>query len=108
MASGKEFLLYALDQLSELDNLTWRPMMNEYILYHRGKVIGGIYDDRLLLKPTPSAIRILQENGYGVQYELPYEGAKEMLAPDTDNRELLSEIVNVISDELPEPRKKHK
>ena len=75
MASGKEYLAYILEQLSELDEITYRPMMGEFILYYRGKIIGGIYDDRLLVKPTASAIRYMP----AAPHELPYAGAKEML-----------------------------
>ena len=75
MASSKGYLEYILNQLSELDDISNRAMMGEYILYYRGKVFGGIYDDRFLVKPTKSALALMPE----AERELPYEGAKEML-----------------------------
>lgn len=106
MASSKEYLNFVLDQLSGLDAITWRPMMGEYILYCGGKAVGGIYDDRLLLKPTASALRLLREAELEAQTELPYEGAKELLLADVDRRELLCRMVSGIADDLPEPKKK--
>ena len=83
MASTKEYLTYILEQLSGLDDVRYRAMMGEYILYYRGKVVGGVYDNRLLLKPTPSARALLPD----APMELPYEGAKAMLLADADDRE---------------------
>ena len=103
MASNKEILNFVLDQLSELEDVTFRAMMGEYILYYRGKIIGGIYDDRLLIKPTKSAISLMPF----VRYELPYEGAKEMLlVEDIDNKDFLISLINTIYPELPSPRRK--
>ena len=103
MASGKEYLDFILDQLSDLDEITYRAMMGEYIIYYRGKIIGGIYDDRLLVKPVKSAISLMPD----AIYELPYEGAKKMLSVDNvDSRELLTELFNAMYDELPEGKKK--
>ena len=86
MASNKDYLTFVLEQLSDLDDISYRAMMGEYILYFRGKIIGGIYDDRLLVKPVQSAISLMPT----ATYELPYEGAKEMLlVEDIDNREFL-------------------
>lgn len=104
MASSKEYLEYALEQLAPLEDISYRSMMGEYVLYYQGKVFGGIYDDRLLIKPTKSAVMMTKEP----RYELPYEGAKEMLLPDVDDRELLCEIVEVMVDELPAQKKKKK
>lgn len=85
MASSKEYLDYILEQLSELEEITHRAMMGEYILYYRGKIVGGIYDDRLLVKPVKSAVSLMPD----ATYELPYEGAKEMLLVDNvDNKDL--------------------
>lgn len=106
MASSKEYLNFVLDQLSGLDEITYRPMMGEYILYYQGKVVGGIYDDRLLLKPTETALRLLREAGLEPQTEQPYEGAKEQLLVDVDRRELLCRMVAGIADDLPAPKKK--
>lgn len=106
MASGKEYLEYVLDQLSEANEageVSHRAMMGEYILYYRGKVVGGIYDDRFLVKPTKSAIRLMPD----APKELPYDGAKEMLlVEDLDNRAFLAELFAAMYDELPESRKK--
>ncbi len=93
MASSKEYLDYILDQLSLIDGITYRPMMGEYILYCNGKIFGGIYDDRFLVKPTPAAI----ERMPNAPRELPYEGAKEMLlVENSDNREFLRDLVTSI------------
>ena len=103
MASSKEYLDFILEQLSELEEITYRAMMGEYILYFRDKIIGGIYDDRFLVKPVPSALSLMPS----AEYELPYEGAKEMLlVDDIDNREFLSELIFAMYDELPAPKRK--
>ena len=103
MASSKEYLDFILEQLSELDEITYRTMMGEYILYYRGKIVGGIYDDRLLVKPVKSAVAFMQNT----TFELPYEGAKEMLlVDDIDNRDFLAKLFNAMYDELPMPKKK--
>ena len=87
MASSKEYLEFILGQLSELEEITYRAMMGEFIVYYRGKIVGGIYDDRLLVKPVKSAISYMPT----APYELPYEGAKEMLLVDeVDNKEFLA------------------
>lgn len=86
MASHKEYLNFILEQISELEEITYRAMMREYIIYYRGKIVGGIYDDRLLVKPVKSAISLMPD----ANYELPYEGAKEMLlVNDVDNKDFL-------------------
>lgn len=103
MASSKEYLDFILEQLSELEEITYRAMMGEFIIYYRGKIVGGIYDDRLLVKPVKSAVAFLSN----ATFELPYEGAKEMLLVDNvDNKEFLSRLFNVMYDELPAPKKK--
>ena len=102
MASSKEYLSFVLDQLSGLNEITYRAMMGEYILYYRGKIIGGIYDDRLLVKPVMAAKRLMPDT----VLEIPYDGAKEMLlVEDVDDREFLSGLVETMYDELPERRK---
>ena len=106
MASTKAYLDFLLEQLAELEGITVRPMMGEYILYCRGKVVGGVYDDRLLLKPTPAALRLMDEAELDVQMELPCEGAKEMILADVDRRELLCRMVQGIAEDLPAPKKK--
>ena len=106
MASSKEYLNYVLEQLAGVEGITARPMMGEYVLYCQGKAVGGIYDDRLLLKPAPSALRLLREAGLETQMELPYNGAKQMILADTDRRELLCRMVQAVADELPAPKRK--
>ena len=103
MASSKEYLAFVFDQLSELDEITHKAMMGEYIIYYRGKVVGGIYDDRFLVKPTKSAQEMMPD----AEMELPYEGAKEMILVDEiDNRSFLRELFDAMYDELPAPKKK--
>jgi len=105
MASSKEYLEFILDQLSELDDISFRTMMGEYIIYYRSKVIGGIYDDRFLVKPTRSSLAMMPYT----DMELPYEGAKEMLlVDDVENREFLKKLLESMYDELPAPKKKRK
>lgn len=100
MASSKEYIDFVLDQCS---GLSARAMMGEYVLYYSGKVVGGVYDNRLLVKPTPSA-KVLMPNA---DYQLPYEGAKEMLlVDDIENREFLKELFEAMYAELPEPKKR--
>ena len=102
MASSKEYLEFVLEQLSGLPDISSRAMMGEYVIYYRGKVIGGIYDDRFLVKPTGSARRLLPD---GV-YELPYPGAKEMLLADVEDRGLLNRLIPAIAEDLPAPKKR--
>lgn len=104
MASSKDYLDFVLEQLSELDEITYRAMMGEYIIYYRDKVIGGIYDNRFLVKPTPSAHRLMPD----APMELPYKGAKEMLLVDNiENKVFLNELLNAMYDELPAPKKRN-
>ena len=92
-----------LEQLSELEDVSYRAMMGEYIIYYRGKVVGGIYDDRFLVKPTKSAVAMMPD----ADLEIPYKGAKEMLLVDNvDNREFLQELLEAMFDDLPAPKKK--
>lgn len=103
MASSKEYLEFVLEQLSETPGITSRAMMGEYILYVQGKVFGGVYDDRFLVKKTAAAVRLMPN----AARELPYEGAKEMLlVENVDDRAFLAELVNAMADELPEPNRK--
>jgi TfoX/Sxy family transcriptional regulator of competence genes len=103
MASTKEYLDFILEQLSDLDEISFRAMMGEYIIYYRGKVVGGIYDDRFLIKPVKPAVAMMPD----AEMELPYEGAKEMiLVDDVDNREFLCELIQSMWEELPEKKKK--
>ena len=103
MASSKEYLDYILEQLSMLDEISCRAMMGEYIIYYRGKIVGGIYDDRFLVKPVKSAAAMMPD----AEMELPYEGAKEMLLVDNvENREFMRDLLEAMYDELPAVKKK--
>lgn len=103
MASSKGYLDFILEQLSELEEVSHRAMMGEYIIYYRGKVVGGIYDDRFLVKPTKSTVAMMPN----ARLELPYDGAKEMLlVDDVENKEFLRELLEAIYEELPAPKKK--
>lgn len=103
MASSKEYLNYILEQLSELEDITYRAMMGEYIIYYRSKIVGGIYDNRFMVKPTRSAIAMMPD----ALYELPYEGAKGMLLVDAiDSKEFLRTLFTEMYDELPTVKKK--
>ena len=98
MASTKEYLDYILEQLSELEEISYRAMMGEYVLYYKGKIFGGIYDNRFLVKPTKSALKLMPD----ASLELPYEGAKKMLlVDDIENKEFLNSLLNSMIDELP-------
>ena len=103
MASSKEYLDFILHQLSNAEGITYRAMMGEYVVYCRGKVIGGIYDDRFLVKPTASARALMPD----AREELPYEGGKMMLLVDNvDDRDFLRELVDALYADLPGPKKK--
>ena len=103
MASSKEYLDFVLEQLSKLDEITYKAMMGEYIIYYRGKIVGGIQDNRFLVRPTKTAKNMMP----GADMELPYEGAKEMLlVDDIDNKEFLKSLFESMFDELPAPKKK--
>lgn len=105
MASSKAYLDYVLEQLSDLEEITYRAMMGEFIIYYRGKIVGGIYDDRLLVKPVKSAVLLMPD----AIYECPYEGAKEMLLiDDVDNKEFLAELFHAMYEELPTQKPKKK
>ena len=102
MASSKEYIDFILEQLSELEDISYRTMMGEYILYYRGKIVGGIYDDRFLVKPVKSAVAMMPD----AETELPYEGAKEMLLVDNvEDRHFLRELLEAMYDELPVTKK---
>ena len=96
MASSKKYLEFVLEQLSDLEKVTYRAMMGEYIIYYNGKIIGGIYDDRFLVKQTKSSIKLLSD----APLELPYEGAKKMFLADIDNKELMNNLIPIIADEV--------
>jgi len=103
MASTKEYLEFVLEQLSELEDISSRAMMGEFVLYYQGKVFGGIYDNRFLVKPTKSAAALMPD----AQSELPYEGAKPMLLVDNiEDKEFLKKLVETMSADLPQPKKR--
>lgn len=103
MASSKAYLDYILEQLSEAGDVTFRTMMGEYVLYYRGKVIGGVYDDRFLVKPVKAAAALMPD----AVRELPYEGAKEMLlVDDMEDRAFLRKLLEAMYEELPAPKKR--
>lgn len=105
MASSKKYLQFVSEQLSELEGIDYRAMMGEYIIYYRGKIVGGIYDDRLLVKPVVAAISLIPS----ATYELPYEGAKEMLVVENvDDKDFLTALFNAMYEELPLPKPKKK
>ena len=105
MASRKEYLDYVLEQLSDLEGVTHRAMMGEYLLYVQGKLFGGVYDDRLLVKPVPAARALLPN----APEEAPYEGAKPMLlVEDMEDSALLARLVTAMEPELPGAKKKSK
>ena len=105
MPTSKSYAEFILEQLSGLNEITYRQMMGEYIIYYRDKIVGGIYDNRFLVKPVKSALEKMPD----APLQLPYGGAKEMLLVDNvDNRDFLTELVSAMYDELPEVKKKKK
>ncbi|MCI8776038.1 MAG: competence protein TfoX [Oscillospiraceae bacterium] len=104
MSTSKEYLNYVLDLLSELDEITYRAMMGEYIIYYRGRIAGGIYDNRLLIKPVETAKKLMPE----ASFEIPYKGAKEMILIEEENKTVLRELFEAIYEELPVPKPRKK
>ena len=103
MASSKEYLDFILEQLSDLEDITYRAMMGEYIIYYKEKIVGGIYDDRFLVKNVKSAVDKMPD----AQLELPYEGAKKMLLVDNvDKKDFLKDLLESMYDDLLEQKKK--
>lgn len=103
MATSKSYFEYILDSLSGLEDITYRNMMGEYIVYYRGKIAAMVCDDRFLVKPVSVAKRLLPD----AHVQTPYEGAKPMLlVENTDNREFLSQLFIEMYEELPEPKPK--
>ena len=97
MASSKEYLEFVLEQLRDTDYISTRAMMGEYIIYYKGKVVGGIYDDRFLVKDTISARQLMPNS----PIELPYPGGKEMLlVEDIENRPFLSNLLEALFKDL--------
>ena len=104
MASSEDYMIYVLDLLSDLDDITYRPMMGEYVIYYRGKVFGGVYDDRFLVKPTKSVLEMMPD----AVFEIPYDGGREMVLVDTEDREFIRQLVEAMYDDLPAPKQKIK
>ena len=104
MPSSEEYREYVLELLSGLEEVSYRKMMGEYVLYYRSKVVGGIYDDRFLLKVTPASERLLPE----APRAIPYEGAKEMLLVEIEDRDALCDVVDAMWEELPAPKQRKK
>ena len=104
MSSTVQYLEFVLDLLGELDDVAHRKMMGEYVLYYRGKVVGGIYDDRFLFKITPASEQLLP----GAPRVTPYEGAKEMLLVELEDRDTLHDVIDAVWEELPAPKKRKK
>ena len=104
MSSTDQYLEFVLDLLGELDDVAHHKMMGEYVLYYRSKVVGGIYDDRFLLKVTPASERLLPE----APRAIPYEGAKEMLLVEVEDRDVLRDLVDAMWEEVPTPKKRNK
>lgn len=103
MASSREYLDFILEQLSEVEGISWRAMMGEYLIYCKDKLVGGIYDDRFLLKSTNAAMNLMPE----AEMKVPYDGAKEMLLVDNvENREFLKELFDAMYEELPAVKRK--
>lgn len=103
MASSREFLNFVLEQLSELDGISYRAMMGEFIIYHKGKIPGGIYDDRLLVKPVKAAIEYMPE----ASFEPPYDGGSKMLlVTELEDKDFLAGLFNAMYDELPERKRR--
>lgn len=104
MATTKEYLTYVLEHLSGLEEITHRMMMGEYLIYYRGKIVGGIYDNRFLVKPVNSAVSLMPN----ASYEIPYNGAKPMLMVNDFDKDFLNKLISTMYDELPFPKPKKK
>ena len=102
MASSVEYLEYVLDLLADVPQVTTRKMMGEYLLYAQGKLFGGVYDDRFLVKPTPASRAVLAVE------ELPYDGASPLLLVDIEDGEAIASLVGAMLSELPEPKRRRK
>jgi TfoX/Sxy family transcriptional regulator of competence genes len=101
MASTQGYLEFLKEQLAGLEGVTWRKMMGEYLLYCRGKLVGGVYDDRLLIKPTPAALTLLPD----APREQPYPGAKPMLlVENVDDAAFLTHLLAALAAEPPAKR----
>ena len=102
MASSKEYLEYVLDLLSGLDDIRYRYMMSEYVIYYRDKVFGGVYDDRFLIKPTKTVLERFPD----AEFASPYPGGREMVVLDTEDRTFIKQLVMDMTEEIPAPKEK--
>lgn len=102
MASSPEYLEYVLDLLADIEDISMRKMMGEYLVYASGKLIGGVYDDRFLLKSTAASRAAL------ATVEIPYEGASEMMLVDIEGKTAIATLVAEMLPELPEPKKRRR
>ena len=94
MASNQDYLLYVLDLLREIPDITHKKMMGEYILYQDGIIFGGVYDNRFLVKITPAS------KAYGFKEEIPYPGGKSMLLVDIEETSAIHDLVLGIVNDL--------
>lgn len=106
MASSREFLDYVMEQISPLGDVSFRPMMGEYVIYYQGRPVGGIYDDRFLIKKTKSAEALAGWDGDFPETDIPYPGAKAMLVADPDDREMTCRLIKAAASDLPGPEPK--
>lgn len=90
MASSKEYLTYVLELLREVKGITYKKMMGEYILYKDGKIFGGVYDNRFLVKKVAGLEK------YHMEEQIPYSTAKAMLLIDVEDSEVIRDIVKII------------
>lgn len=102
MASSAEYLEYVLDLLADVPEVTTRKMMGEYLLYSSGKLFGGVYDDRFLVKDTEASRAVLSAS------DIPYDGASEMMLVDIEDRDAVADLVIRMLPELPEPKRRRK
>jgi TfoX/Sxy family transcriptional regulator of competence genes len=104
MATSKEFHDYVVDSLQRIGDVTTKKMMGEYCIYYKGKLIGDICDNCLLLKLTESVLRLMPE----AERAYPYEGSRTLMAvvDDVENIERMREVLDAMVEELPEPKKK--
>ena len=102
MASSAEYLEYVLDLLADVSDVTTRKMMGEYLLYSSGKLFGGVYDDRFLVKDTPASRAVLSIT------EIPYDGASAMMLVDIEDRDSVADLVFAMLQELPEQKRRRK
>ncbi len=106
MPSSRAYLDFVLEQLSALDGVSFRPMMGEYLLRYQGITVGGVYDDRFLLKPTKTALRLAEAATGGARTDIPYPGAKAMLIADVDNADLCCSMLRAIAEDLADTKGK--